>query len=183
MVELRVAVLIFVASTITISGCSSTQMMEIDSNQRHIVEFNKVARSRKGHISLVSGERLAGHSIHLLQDSTSCQVSVGEYYRAPTPSSITIPTSQIADIVFVNRSKGALQGLGVGALLGASGAFLLGVLSGGDSEFSPAQVGAIVAVYIGAPAGGVIGTIVGAAVGSRERFVINEHADIDLNEN
>lgn len=148
-----------------IVGCAHTHRLSQPPTAVDFDEFNKIAKGRKGQIVLLDGRKFSGYDIRVAPSTTSWRDSA----RTITKN---IPTSEINKIQFGNRGRGALEGFGVGVLIGGASAILLGLTSGGGEEFSPITTGVILAIYIGMPAGAVLGTIIGTSVGSKDVFVL-----------
>ena len=94
-------------------------IMLIGCSQKHIVgsissptfsSLNIQTLRQKGEVTLVGGQKFAAGWIRLRPDSTS--------WINPELQGFTVETAKIANVKFVSRSKGGLQGAGMGFLSG-----------------------------------------------------------------
>jgi hypothetical protein len=88
-----------------------------------------------------------------------------------------VATSEIGTVVIKKRGRGALEGLGIGILAGAVTGALIGFASGDDDPqtvFLPltAEEKALEGGIVLGGAGGLLGLPIGAAVGSKDKFVL-----------
>ena len=158
-------------------ACTSNRLVTPRTEKFLFTEINNIAKNREGLITFMNGEEYDGFDIHITSDSTTWKDST-------KTRSYNFSTDEIRQITFIAKGKGALQGLGYGTLIGAGGALILGVITTeGGEEFSATDSAAILAVFVGAPAGAIIGLVYGSSHGSKTIYTINNHFDKTQMEN
>lgn len=116
-------------------------------------------------VTLVNGQKQVAEKLHFDSDSTS-------WVDPDTRKVFVVPTTEVSDVRFTRRDKGAIQGLGFGLAGGVLTGVVLGLSSGGG--FFTAEESAIIASTFFGVLGALIGTLVGAIVGSKKVYNI-EH--------
>lgn len=91
-------------------------------------EINKLALKKKAIVTLADNQTLNVYRLQVTADSTSWWLK-GQWE--------TSPTSEIREIRFVSRGKGALQAVGLGLLVGASVGAAIGYSEGDDPPCPP----------------------------------------------
>jgi hypothetical protein len=167
---------ILIVISLLLSNCASTYMI----NQTHDRFYLNTGKYRNGQILLSNGQKYKGYDIQIFQDSTSFieETNNSQDSWSISYSTRKIQTSEIREIVFFNRYKGALLGLGVGMFVGSSVAMLLGLSSGGSEEFSPVETGLLLSLYT-CPIAAISGTMIGLGTGSKEKFIINDNSSLN----
>lgn len=123
-------------------------------------------RERVGSLALRSGERFEVTKVEAAFDSTRWADLGDRLHAAATPD--------VAAVTYIDRGKGALQGLVIAGAIGAViGGYLLGSLAAGLCETDSCGVPGAVAVGAllgGATAGVVLGLPIGAALADRQTY-------------
>lgn len=141
-------------------GCSHTSNVRTDSTR--FVELQRQAKNKQADVTLRDSQYyLNAQLVQLTPDSTSWVLQNGEV--------MNVPTREISEIRFVNRSKGALEGLGLGLLGGVLTGAVIGLAGGEGAIFSKEEAAIVGAVYFGG-IGGLLGIPIGAAVGSKSKY-------------
>lgn len=173
---MKKGILLFAVISILLLDCTSIHNVS-DEPDAFVEKFNKAAKNKDGTILLVNGQTITGFDISMSGDSTYWgdklkKTKINPWKKAQRHS---MPTSEIKEIVITSHGNGALQGMGIGLLTASSIAYLIGCLSYEEnSEFSRGDIGAIFAVYIGAPIGSILGFIIGHGTGSKDIFVLSQ---------
>jgi len=132
--------------------------------------INKNTLRRAGNIVLTDGHRLKGYRVQIGTDSTV-------YWIESMPNKWVqrrIATNEIRQIVLKSHAKGALEGMGIGILAGATlGTLVLGSQLGGDENLDTGKFLEGLVLISGA-GGGMIGLLVGSAMGSKDTFLIDD---------
>ena len=157
------------------AACSSTRFIE--PTEPSYDEVNKKLEGKKATITLMDNQERKGQNAHVTPDSTSW-LDMGSGLQQ------TIPTSEVNQIVVINRRKNTLNGLLWGSIAGAS-LFLLYVViisaSDDDDEKRTFSEGFItredmtrltLAAMI--PTFGLAGLLIGGVGGAKETYVLNE---------
>ena len=149
-----------------ISSCTSIRMIHQEPKTSFLDQVSKIPTDRHGLIVLLNGREYNGYVISIAADSTSWTDSEKVKIH-------TVATSELREIIFTNRGKGATQGFLVGATTGFALGFLLVEM---DSEEYDLEQGFHYAVggFLGAVSALLIGLPIGASVGSKDRFVFTE---------
>jgi hypothetical protein len=125
--------------------------------------MNEKLEGEKVTLKLINGEEILGYNVEIKSDSTS----IGD---------IKLSTASIKKITNPRHDRGALKGLGYGALIGAPIGFIVGYISYEDSpsgESGPNSAGAsggIGALLLGGPTA-LVGLIVGGIHGDIGTFI------------
>lgn len=144
-----------------ISGCSHSYKYS------SIAEINYETQNRKMQLTLSDGKILAVDKFRITADSS-------DWLHETTGNKQFVSTSDVKNVVIIKRGRGAFEGLGLGGVIGFCIGALIGLNEGSDprSEFfslSAEEKAMIYGIYFGA-IGGLIGIPVGAAIGSKDRF-------------
>ncbi len=146
------------------SGCSHVHILK--TGPEGSAQFPDEINHKKTTLTLRgTGDFTDVRLIRMTPDSTFWKLTNGQILKASS--------GEIAQIQFVNRGRGALEGLGIGVLVGGITGAVIGLASGNDNEgfirFSAGAKALMGAVFFGA-LGGLIGTPIGAAAGSRDIY-------------
>ena len=147
---------------IIITGCSSTH---------HLKNYRAIAKNNYGRNTLVklhNGNTIEGRFAEIGTDSSGTAQTQAE-------EGMYIATSQIREIHFQNRGRGALEGLAIGFLSGASISGSWFALTGGK-DFSGHQVESDVIVNVVLSSAGIyglLGAALGAAIGHTDEYLIH----------
>ncbi len=150
-------------------GCSYTSVVRTDSAK--FMDLQRQVKNKKAKVTLQNSQfYLNAKLTRLAPDSIS--------WMLPNGQVISVPTEEVSEIYFVNRGRGALEGFGLGLLVGVLTGAIIGLPSGGDNALRdllfPAELKAIIgAIYFGG-AGGLIGIPIGAAAGSKSKYQLQE---------
>ena len=127
-------------------------------------KLNRLARGKVATVLLADGRELKVGTLQVTPDSTS-------WLDPETGRFESVATAEIQEMRFVRHGKGALEGLGMGLLVGAVVGGALGASARCEgwcfvSQGELALIGGAVLGGIGA----LVGAPIGAAVGSKEIF-------------
>jgi hypothetical protein len=117
--------------------------------------------------SLKAGTRVRVSTVDapsVLRTGIVSAASVDSLWFLPdgTDTTVALPYRAIAQLnVSVARHRNARKGAGIGVLVGAGAGIIIGLTSGGDDWFTPAQTAVIAGITSGA-----IGLLIGGAVGA-----------------
>jgi hypothetical protein len=153
---------------------------------RHVQSFegiNKAAAGKHARMTLTNGRVLSGKDLQVAIDSTF-------WLDSATGRKQFIATLEIGKVVVKKRGRGALEGLGMGALAGAVIGFALGddppcepdpndLFGIGQGLCETFRLSAGEKALIGAGGGGLWGLAIGALVGSKDKFVLHENKNAD----
>jgi hypothetical protein len=164
---------LFIILTFLLSGCTSVHLIE--HNKASYSKTNSELQGKKAQIILTDGEIVKAENIEIADHTIS-------YDNPDLQSKQTVPVSEVNEITFKNRGKGALTGFGIAALIGGVlGAVTIGGISEGMCEFDCDNAyaeGAVPGAIVGALAAGlVIGLPIGAGVGNTEKSIIKTPGD------
>jgi hypothetical protein len=128
---------------------------------------NNMISAQEVEMYLDDGLRFKGKEIQITPDSTIlCELDSGQR-RA-------FSNTQVDHIKFKKRGRGALEGMGIGFLVGFSTGMVLGASTNDGSNFlglSQTETAMLVGAYVGVP-GGLIGVPTGLLIGSRYKILI-----------
>lgn len=148
-------------------GCVSSRHVENNPGYGYAI-VNVRSQTGKAYIRLADGKKMKAFNIYMQSDSTS-------WTDPGTGNIMTIATQRIYSVSFKNRGRGALEGLGIGFLVGVVWGTVAGYALGDDppnilyDRMSAGEKSIILGVGLGL-FGGVIGLPIGAAIGSREVY-------------
>ncbi len=152
---------------VVLQGCTAVHSVEVQgrSNEANwgLSEINERASTRRARLFLGDGRRLTAGGLRVETDSTSW-IADGRYE--------TVATSAVTRVQFVERGRGALEGLGLGLLSGAVVGGVIGFVSYNGPDFlagsrgESAVVGAGLLSYLTTP----LGLLLGVAEGHREVY-------------
>jgi len=152
---------LFLGLVIMLIGC--TQNRNVRSSTDYVALTEKSQR-QQAIVTFRDQKKMIAKKVRFAPDSTTWVMPV-------THKLISIQTTDVSEVRFTKRVKGALQGAGFGLLGGA----LFGVVAGLSSDeggfFTPNELAVIGGVYFAA-LGGIIGLPVGALIGSKEVYHI-----------
>jgi hypothetical protein len=135
--------------------------------------INENSEKYEAKIILKNGQDYTGSFLNFSQDSLSWKTSESE--------TKSIRYSEIKSITFRKHGKGALEGLGMGLLLGGLFGAVIGYASGDDQDgeilsFTAKEKAILTAICCGG-IGGVGGLFVGSLEGSTEKYVFKIERD------
>jgi len=160
---------VIAAFLVLLVGCTHTRQFS------NYDEINSVTRGKVVKIRLSDGNFLKAKDIKIMPDSTF-------WFEPDKGSKQAISTSQINELVLVNRGRGAWEGfrpfLIAGGILG-----LIGLASGDDPgagepgwegffAFSAGEKAAL-GLSLGVGYGVVFGLPIGAAIGSKDKYILH----------
>ncbi len=144
-------------------------------NQRQLTEspINENGKKYEAKIILKNGQDYTGSFLNFSQDSLSWKTSENE--------TKSLPYSEIKSITFRKRGKGALEGLGMGLLLGGIFGGVIGYSSGDDPgsgilALKRKDKVILYAIFWGGISG-LGGLIVGSLEGSTEKYILKIEPD------
>lgn len=164
---MRSALLIMVACVL--AGCACARVVDTDQSSGAYADINQTAQQETAWVQLRDGQTIQATDLHVASDTA---VYVDENGQMQS-----VATEEIAQVTFIRHDQGALEGLGIGVLVGAVAGGLIGAATYDGPEIitnsraSSAAVYALVLNVLTAP----IGVIAGVARGSR--VVYQFHAD------
>jgi len=153
-----------------LTGCTSTHYFQ--DNAESYDEINEKTRAKNVEIQLASGLTTKGHYLNAAVDST-------RWVDALTLNTNIVLTSEVSEISYKNRARGALIGFciagGVGFVLGAG----LGGVGEAMDDVPGSDQGAVVGAGLagGLICGVIFGLPIGASVGGKDRFIL--HVSVD----
>jgi hypothetical protein len=161
---------IIISSTLFFSACTHIRKPLV------FDDINKMTTGKHANVSLLNGRVLSGSDIQIARDST--------FWRdLTTNKKQSIATSEVSNIIIKKSDRGALEGAGLGLLFGGVAGAVIGFASGDDPGVGKGGFEEIVAYTAGQKAfgygivlggaGGLLGLYIGAAVGSKDKFVVN----------
>ncbi len=147
-----------------------THVRTANSDDRY-AEINQRSEREPVTVWLTNGVRFRTERLHIASDVTT-------WYEYGTVEVQRFPTDEIARVEFKSRGRGALEGLGIGLVVGAITGFAFDFASGQQDEENIIQVDDLeedVAIVLGvlwSSLGGLIGLPIGAVVGSKDVYPI-----------
>ena len=160
--------MVLVVVVMVCPGCATTYLLDSEerSSAAHepIAEINERASVSRVGLSLDDGPLLIVSNLRVGPDSTSW-VTASSYE--------TVATSSVTRVQFVNRGRGALDGLGLGLLGGVVVGGVLGAVSYNGPDFftssrgESARFGAVFLSFITVP----LGLLTGVTIGHREVYM------------
>lgn len=166
---MKKAIIFFSIFSLICTGCAHKYEVRKKHFELTSSRLNKMAFDRSVKVILIDGQMRNGKSVSVKHDSTSWM---------DEKRLITSPTSEISEIVFLDRRKGAMKGLKFGVIIGALPGFLIGYSLGDDNEgrVRMSQGGnAILGALSFGMLGGTLGLPVGYAFGNMERFIFTDN--------
>jgi len=156
--------LVWLAMAVLHSNCTSSKLVN-KSSSIYFDEINKTAKHRTGHIVLLNGREYDGNDIRARPDSTTWTHTIGRTISSSKTITQTVATSEVKEIVFKKRPKGALQGF---LISGAIGGVVFSQIpcEGEDCGL----LGLVGGTVVGVGAGLFVGLPIGAAIGSKEKY-------------
>ncbi|RMD88223.1 MAG: hypothetical protein D6813_12445 [Calditrichaeota bacterium] len=138
-------------------GCSSTHVLRSVEDTQLVQEIYNKSENRRAEIYLKDGKAFKAWKVQVKADSTTWLVE--PYYRKQT-----LATSAVREVRIVDRGKGALLGLAIGAVPG----FLLSILAQNCGECEGSMNVGFSMLFAGAT--GAIGLITGSVIGSKDIY-------------
>ena len=150
-------------------SCTSINMIKYD--QLTYDDLNEELDSEFVTIIKTNQEVIKGYDIRVSQDSTT--------WRNSEQNKMSVPTTEIKEIIFESTWDGAVDGFNYGFLAGA-GAGILGVLVKGDGDGKTYSSPVLASALIGLGWGlgfGLIGLPVGTAIGHTDKYIFHMPSD------
>lgn len=148
----------FLMFTATLLSCTHTHIVRPTVSADY-TSLNEQGLRQTATVTLENEQKLTAEKLRFAPDSTS-------WVDPHTEKVMTVPTAEISNIQFVNRGKGALKGLGIGFLAGASIGAAVGFASGKGESGGIGSISTEAHVVIGGLFGGGIGALLGLPVGA-----------------
>lgn len=158
---------ILVLFALILWGCTHTHHLSRAKNPDELKQINRLGTGKEGKMILNQGEMITAQDIHVRADQTY-------FLNVNSGRKDSITTSEIREFHFKRSGQGALEGLGIGLLFGATTGVVAGFLSGDDPPgwfAMTAEEKATGLGILGGIGGGILGLPIGAATGSREIFI------------
>ncbi len=169
--------LFIILLALTLNHCTSRRLINpADSSSASWQALNR--NQGKAEVTLNNDQKILATQLQARSDSATWVDAVSGLPQ-------TVATAEIKAIRFKKSGRGALQGLGIGLLTGATLGGIIGLASGGDPPCKPApnnvldfceafrlsaaEKAAAGAIYLGA-AGALVGTTTGALIGSKDEY-------------
>ena len=149
-------------------GCSSTHRLR-PAHEADFASLNNRAFLKKVMVTFVDGRKIKVANLRMTSDSTYWNNP--QIKQQPSPTYMAVATSQIKEVRFIRRGRGAVDGMGFGLPLG----LIYGVSQAGEACANcliPISAGEIV-LGLGI-FGAILGAPVGAIIGHRDIYII-EH--------
>ena len=157
--------IVLLSLLILISSCSSTHIVKQVQSDYKIL--NKKFQGEECDMITNNNVKIAGRNIGIFGDSLYC-------IDANSASEIIMHTSVVNKITVIENFTGALEGCGIGALIGLGlGGFNYFNLSETEKE-DPLARGVIVLSTLG---GGLWGLAIGALIGHKDTYVFESLPD------
>ena len=145
-----------------IISCSSTHRLKKESADEFAEQFNALSQDKKTEISEITRVKYKAQNVRLSSDSV--------YWTDLKDNSIRVSKiGRISQIRFNDSGKGALEGLGIGILVGFS--------TGAVIDYASHNESLIPARAILGTLGSISGLIIGAARGHEDIFILNDPQD------
>lgn len=153
---------LFVLTALVLTGCTSTRVADPQA-PRPYTEVNEAVQGRVVQLHLADGRTLRATDLDVAPDVASYMDADGQMH--------TVATDRIEQIRLTQHGRGALDGLGVGLLMGGAGGAMIGfglgsACSEDDLLCDPGFYAAISGALFGA-LGGLVGGAIGSARGHR----------------
>jgi len=152
---------LLVVTTVLI-GCTSTRVVDTQMPSPY-AEVNAATQSRTVQLRLADGRTLQATDLDIAPDVASYVDADGQMH--------TVATDAIEQVAFVQGGRGALDGLGIGLLMGGAGGAMIGLASGStcneDDLFCDPGFYAAVSGALFGTIGGLVGGAIGSARGHR----------------
>jgi hypothetical protein len=161
----------FTIITFLLSGCTSVHLIE--PNEASYSKTNSELQGKKVQITLTNGETIKAEQIEITDHAIS-------YDNPDLQSKQTVPISEVNEITFKNRGKGARTGFAIAAAIGApTGALLSYVGAAVAEEEDPGSIEILAwgALLFGVGTGLVLGMPIGAAIGSKDKYLFTIPTD------
>jgi hypothetical protein len=144
------------------AGCTSTRVVDTQAPSPY-VEVNEAVQGRVVQVQLADGRTLRATDVDLAPDVASYVDADGQMH--------TVATDKIEQIRLTQHGRGALEGIGIGLLIGGAGGAMVGLASvsacnEGDLFCDPGFYAIAFGALFGA-IGGAIGLISGTVRGHR----------------
>ena len=156
-------ILLFIVA-VSLTACVNYQTLHLNGSNNELKDLNALAQDHAAYIILTNGQSIKAKELKLTSDSLYYS-----YYKRSNRRSVAV--SEVQEIRFVNRGRGAMQGAGIGLLIGAVGGATLGYSSDGDNYYSAKDMALILGV-LGGTSGGFLGIITGSLNGRQNRYKI-----------
>jgi len=155
-----------------ILDCSHTHRMGLTDIEHYYGGINQKCEGREGKIQAFGNREISGRNIYVTQDSI-------RWIDPETGSVHALPTSDVTSVEIKRGGRGALEGMGIGFLSGATIGAFGGFASGDDPpgwfSMTAEQKAAGGGLVLGL-SGAIIGLPVGALVGSKDIFILSNPA-------
>lgn len=164
--SVRLPAVVLLIVLVATTGCTRTRALSTAPSAGTLSEINQRAENSVAEVTLFTGEQAQAHRLHIAPD-VATWVTEGGAVRS-------VPSSEIMAVEFESEGRGALEGLGLGVVIGAGSGALLGLIdqsngssdpSSGSDEFISFDLGSSFAVAGGIVLGGVWGGLVGLIAG------------------
>lgn len=174
--ELKLALQLF-GLVIFFWGCSSSSSVRSTSVEGALSygEMNNQLRERSANIEMIDGRDIFADNVTLSGDSVS-------WLDASTSETSKVSTRQIRRIVIKNHFIGALEGMGIGLLVGGSVGFILG--SSGPEGGAWGRSGQIaMGLIVVGGTGVIVGLIPGLIIGHSYEYEFPRAEQSDSTQN
>lgn len=161
--------LLLLATLLLATGCTHQQPLRLDEVGR-LARFNAQATEQIAVVTLSDGETHSARSLQVTPDLTS-------WIDPGSNAVMSVPTHDVADVRLRDRGKGALDGLGLGVVIGGLTGAVIGLASGDDDPdllfaFKASEKAMVGGIGLGL-LGGIVGLVVGGVAGSEEVYQID----------
>ena len=167
---MRSSIVVLIFSIVQI-GCSSSYIVSSIPNHGDLSfsQFNDEANDRSATIVFHNGSILHGQQVLSEPYSTS--------WLDPTKGvRAAVPNDRIEKIVFSNRTRGTLEGAGIGLLAGGAAGFLVGSTLGSNSSTEVRGWNTLVLSILGSGVGFFAGIFDGLAEGHTYEYKFGSQA-------
>jgi hypothetical protein len=148
------------------SACSTSIAVTRPLDSQSVNEINRRIRQREVVVVAPGVDR----------DSSSGEVTVG-LDSTVIGERQQVPTAAIERITFMDRGRGALDGLGLGLLAGTAGGLIVGSLAASSTANKDCNASvACLYPFFGAAGGAILGVLIGPVVGA----IVGHQTTIEL---
>jgi hypothetical protein len=155
-------------------SCTTTRVLDRLPMERQLALANEEVRGRVADVQ-VAGETRRATGVMLGAEETA-------WIDAASQETRRVPTAALQSVSYRSRATGALEGLGIGLVVGALTGAVIGLASGDDQcnpnqwcllRFSAVQKEVGAGIALGA-LGMISGVIIGAIVGHRDKIIFGQ---------
>lgn len=171
----QAAMNLLAASVLAIfAGCNHMRVLSVDSPNSYS-EINQRGEQSTALVTLNSGGTVSARSLHFAPDVVT--------WMDPWSGEMgSVQTANIKSVQFQSQGSGALEGLGIGLIVGVVGGTVLGLIATATepancSFFCGTGTNVVFGIIVVGVPSSVIGGLAGAARGSRSVYAVEPRHD------